>query len=57
MLQRALTLVALAAGPAFASAQPLSSSAPAPLFEPDTMAMVSLGLLALGVTLRRRSGR
>jgi hypothetical protein len=56
-MQRVLTLVALATGPAFASAQHTGSSTTAPLFEPDTLAMASLGLLALGITLRRYRGR
>jgi hypothetical protein len=35
----------------------VSSSAVVQLFEPDTLAMASLGLLALGITLGRRRGR
>jgi hypothetical protein len=33
------------------------TSASVPVAEPGTMAMASMGLLALGATLRRRRGR
>ncbi len=59
-MKRAMTLVvlvALAASPAFASVRPVSESTTVPVPEPGTMAMASLGLMALGATLRRRRGR
>ena len=50
-------LVALAASPAFAHVKPESKSTTVLMPEPGMMAMVSLGLMALGITLRRRRGR
>ncbi len=56
-MKRAMTLMALAASPAFAYVRPVSESTTVPVPEPGTMAMASLGFMALGVTLRRRCGR
>jgi uncharacterized protein (TIGR03382 family) len=69
-MKRALTfclLCGLAATPSFGSAQPAPvahgtdhkiTDEPGKLHaEPGTMAMASIGLMALGATLRRRRGR
>jgi len=39
------------------SESPVTDGASAPVPEPGTMAMASMGLMALGATLRRRRGR